>query len=143
MSSKVVNILLLEDDEIDARSILRAFKRKRIANPVTVEVDGVDGLARLRGTGGRERLEKPYIILLDLNMPRMDGLHFLDELRVDPDLRSSVVFVLTTSTLDRDRIAAYEKQVAGYIVKERAGDDFVRLLDLLGHYWQVVELPEQ
>lgn len=141
MSNNIVNILLVEDDEIDAEFIQRAFKNERIANPLIIESDGVDALDRLRGTNGKERLETPFLILLDLNLPRMDGLHFLKELREDPELRTSIVFILTTSNLDRDRVAAYEKQVAGYILKENAGSDFVQLLKMLKHYWRVVEFP--
>ena len=80
-------------------------------------------------------------VLLDLNMPRMNGIEFLEEIREDPRLRKLVVFVLTTSKADEDKVAAYEKNVAGYIVKSDVGNDFMRVVTMLDHYWRVVELP--
>ena len=74
-------------------------------------------------------------------MPRMNGLEFLTELRADPELRDSIVFVLTTSRSDEDRVASYNLNVAGYIVKSDVGAGFVRLLGLLDHYWRIVEFP--
>lgn len=141
MADNTVTILLVEDDEIDAEAIDRAFKRARIANPILNVTDGLQALSVLRGENGETRLDRPYIILLDWNMPRMNGVEFLEELRKDPNLRDSVVFVLTTSNDDRDKVAAYERQVAGYMVKSKAGEDFMQLIALLDHYWRVVELP--
>lgn len=141
MDPKTVHILLVEDDEIDAEAIARAFRRMRIANPLHVEPDGLDALHRLRGTGGKERLPRPFMILLDLNLPRLSGLDFLAELRRDPELASSIVFVLTTSNLDRDRVAAYEQHVAGYVLKSQSGEDFIDVLSMLGYYWRIVEFP--
>jgi len=141
MDDYTVTILLVEDDEVDAEAIDRAFKRARIANPIVNVTDGLHALDVLRGEHGETALSRPYIILLDWNMPRMNGVEFLQELREDPHLRDSVVFVLTTSNDDRDKLAAYEKQVAGYMVKAKAGEDFMQLIALLDHYWRVVELP--
>ena len=73
-----VRVLLIEDDSIDAEAVERAFRKQRIANPITVARDGVEALSILRGTDGRERLVRPYLILLDLNMPRMNGIEFLE-----------------------------------------------------------------
>ena len=92
-----VNILLVEDDEVDVMAVKRALKTLKIANPFFRAADGIEALEMLRGTGGKKQLPSPYIVLLDLNMPRMDGLEFLDELRQDPALHRSVVFVMTTS----------------------------------------------
>ncbi|MEM8865338.1 MAG: response regulator [Planctomycetota bacterium] len=143
MSENTVTILLVEDDKIDAEAIRRAFIKARIANPLEVVFDGVEALKRLRGTDGVEKMQQPYLILLDLNMPRMNGIEFLEEIREDDDLRSSIVFVLTTSDDDRDKLAAYDKQVAGYMVKSKAGEDFVKLISMLDHYWRVVEMPPE
>lgn len=132
-----VHILLVDDDDVDAMAVRRALKKHRIANPLTVARDGLEALETLRSGS----IPHPFIILLDLNMPRMNGLEFLEELRADPALKSSVVFVLTTSDEDRDIAAAYQQQVAGYILKSNVGPDFLRVLDLLGAYWRVVELP--
>jgi len=141
MPENTVNILLVEDDEIDAEAIERAFRKQRIANPVHVVCNGIEALEALRGGNGRAPLRRPLLVLLDLNMPKMNGLEFLEELRRDEDHKDHIVFVLTTSDDDRDKVAAYEKQVAGYIVKSKAGDDFVDLMGLLACYWRYVEFP--
>ena len=143
MSTNTVTVLLVEDDEIDAEAIKRAFKKARIANPIINASDGIEALQMLRGEGEHEKLPPPYIILLDLNMPRMNGIEFLDELRQDPELDASIVFVLTTSDDDRDMLAAYQKHVAGYMIKSKAGEDFIQLIGLLDHYWRVIEMPPQ
>ena len=136
-----VTILLVEDDDVDTEAVERAFRKARIANPIVRAKDGAEALAMLRGDNGREALQHPYLILLDLKMPGMGGLKFLEELRRDPELSNSVVFVLTTSSDEQDMAKAYERYVAGYIVKSRAGDNFVGLIGMLDHYWRIVELP--
>ncbi len=138
---KDVHVLLLEDDSLDVMAVRRAFKKARIANRLTVAKDGVEGLAMLRGTDGFEPIDKPYIVILDLNMPRMDGIEFLQELRADPNHHDAVVFVLTTSKADEDRAASYDMNVAGYIVKSDVGEGFLKVTELLDHYWKVVLLP--
>ena len=132
-----VSILLVEDDDIDAMGIERALKKLRLANPFIRAKDGVEGLTILR----KSAIERPFIILLDLNMPRMNGLEMLKELRQDPQLTDCVVFVLTTSKDDEDRSSAYKEHIAGYIVKSNLDTDFTELLKLLDHYWRLVELP--
>lgn len=138
-----VHILLIEDDRVDAEAIQRAFRQQKIANPFTVVPDGVEALRALRGENDYEPLPRPYIILLDLNMPRMNGLEFLENLRADPDLHRSIVFVLTTSNRDEDRLAAYNGHVAGYILKSRAGEDFLEVTKLLRSYWRIIEFPPE
>ena len=141
VSDHTVTILLVEDDQVDAEAIRRAFAKARIANPLTVVEDGMAALEALRGEAGRTPVRRPYLVLLDLNMPRMNGIEFLQELRNDSELHDSVVFVLTTSEDDRDKVAAYDQHVAGYMVKSKAGDEFMQLIGLLDHYWCVVEMP--
>lgn len=141
MASNRVTVFLVEDDQVDAEAIQRAFKKAGIANPIEVATDGVSALERLRGENGAKPVPRPYVILLDLNMPRMNGIEFLEALRSDETLRSSIAFVLTTSDDDRDKLAAYDKQVAGYMVKAKAGEDFVHLIGMLDNYWRVVEMP--
>jgi CheY-like chemotaxis protein len=136
-----VHVLLLEDDSLDVEAVRRAFKKARIANDLSVARDGVEGLAMLRGVDGHDPVPKPYVIILDLNMPRMDGIEFLTELRNDEDHHDAVVFVLTTSKADEDRAASYDKNVAGYIVKSDVGKGFLRVTELLDNYWRVVMLP--
>ena len=138
MASNEVTVLLVEDDPIDVDAVQRAFRKARIRNPIVTAKDGLDALEMLRREGG---VARPYLILLDLNMPRMNGLEFLEELRSDEALAGAVVFVLTTSDAHRDIWAAYDKRVAGYILKSNVGEDFIKVLMMLENYWRVVELP--
>lgn len=140
---QTVRVLLVEDNDVDREGVRRAFERHRIANPIVDAVDGIEALEILRGEAGRPPLERPYVILLDLNMPRMDGIELLRELRADRALHDSVVFVLTTSKADEDKAAAYDLNVAGYIGKEDVGAGFIRLVELLDSYWRIVELPRR
>lgn len=138
VSYKQATILLVEDDDIDAKIVERAFHKLRIANTIIRATDGVMALEFLKdGT-----VSRPYIILLDLNMPKMGGLEMLKELRSDKSLNNSIVFVLTTSKDDEDKIAAYNHNIAGYIVKEKLQNGFDELVKLLDYYWRIVELPE-
>ena len=141
VNDQAVTILLVEDDEIDAEAILRAFKKHQISNPVTIARDGIEALDYLRGEDGLSAIARPYLILLDLNMPRMNGFEFLAELRADPTIADSIVFILTTSDLHEDKLAAYEHQVAGYTVKSRLGDSFVELATLVKAFEQIIEFP--
>jgi CheY-like chemotaxis protein len=143
MSGRNIHILLVEDDEIDAEAIMRGFIAQKIANPFTLVSDGIEALNALRGTNGMARLPRPYMVLLDINMPRMNGLEFLEAVRADPELAQSVIFVLTTSNRDEDMMTAYNHQIAGYLLKSRAGKDFVDLITLLDSYWRIVEFPSE
>jgi len=142
MPPKEVTVLLVDDDEIDVDSMKRAFIKARIANPIVVASDGLQAVQMLRGTDGETKVSRPFLIMLDLNMPRMNGLEFLEEIRNDPEFESSIVFVLTTSDFDRDRWAAYKNNVAGYILKNNVGSGFTHLISLLDHYWKIIEFPE-
>lgn len=141
MQGENIHILLVEDDEIDAEAIMRGFRAQRIANPFTVVSDGMEALAALRGENGSPPIPRPFLILLDINMPRMNGIEFLNALREDPQLRKSIVFVLTTSDRDEDIVAAYDKHIAGYLLKSHAGRDFVNLITMLDSYWRIVQFP--
>lgn len=134
---KTASILLVDDDDIDAMAIERALRKMKVANPLFRARDGVEGLRLLR----EKAVNQPYIILLDLNMPRMGGIEMLQELRKDPLISDSVVFVLTTSKDDEDMLAAYRQHIAGYIVKKSLDSGFDELIKLLDHYWRLVELP--
>jgi CheY-like chemotaxis protein len=140
--TSMVNLLLVEDDEVDVQGLKRAFAKSRIGNPITVARDGVEALEILRGENGQAKLAKPHLILLDLNMPRMNGLEFLEAIRADEDLKTSVVFMITTSRAEEDKARAYEKNVAGYIVKQDPANTFMQAVALLEHYWKIVEFPE-
>lgn len=141
MEYKNVNILLVDDDQVDVLAVKGALEENNIANPVYVASDGVKALEMLRGTKGNERVPDPYLILLDLNMPRMNGIEFLKELRGDPKLHSNIVFVLTTSNDDRDKVSAYQYNVAGYVVKSEVGEDFMHLISLLEDFKVLVQFP--
>ncbi len=135
-----VTILIVDDDDVDVMGVQRALRKLKILNPVVRAHDGIEALELLRNPGS---IKRPYIILLDLNMPRMNGFEMLTELRQDKALASSVVFVLTTSKADEDKVEAYQQNVAGYIVKNKVGEDFMGLIEMLDRYWRVVELPTQ
>jgi CheY-like chemotaxis protein len=137
-TDRLLNILLVEDDEVDVMNVRRAFKKNNIANPLFHASNGLDALEQLRdGSIPRER----RIILLDLNMPKMNGIDFLRELRRDSELNATPVIVLTTSNDDRDRIDAYNLNVAGYILKPVTFANFCEVMAALNKYWALVELP--
>lgn len=136
-----VAIVVVEDDDIDAMAIERALKKQRIANDMYRVCDGLEALALLRGEAGDFAVDKPYIVLLDINMPRMNGIEFLQEVRADKALRNAIIFVLTTSKADQDRLAAYDNNVAGYIVKSDVGAGFSDVITMLESYWKIVTLP--
>ncbi len=145
MNAQTVSLLLVEDDEIDVETMKRSLRKQKIANPVFTASNGLDALNMLRGksTGETKEIPKPYIVLLDLNMPRMNGIEFLEELRKDEELHKTIVFVLTTSDDDRDKSAAYDKNIAGYLVKSKVGVGFVEAVNLLDNYWKVAECPPE
>ena len=130
--------LICDDDEVSILAIRRALERHGVDNPVVEARDGLEALELLRGA-----VRRPYIILLDINMPRMTGLEFLDEVRCDAALRDSVVFVLTTSDAPQDICAAYDHQVAGYILKEDAYRSITDAVALLDTYSHTVVLPSE
>lgn len=136
-----LKILLIEDDDIDVMGIKRALKELRIINPLIRARDGLEGLDILRGKNGHTKLLEPYLILLDLNMPRMGGLEFLETIRNDAKLKNTIVFVMTTSSDEKDIFAAYERHIAGYIIKSDMGNTFISALEMLGHFWRIVEIP--
>ena len=136
-TTRTVSLLIVDDDDIDAMGLKRALHKLKLLNPLYRARDGIEAMELLRSG----QLPKPYIILLDINMPRMNGLEFLEALRADPELTPSVVFVLTTSKSDEDIMAAYREHVAGYLLKQRMDSDFMQVISLLDHYWRIIELP--
>jgi CheY-like chemotaxis protein len=134
----MLNILLVEDDEVDVMNVKRAFQKNHIANPLFTAGDGIEALEQLR-SGAIPKARR--IVLLDLNMPRMSGIEFLRELRADPELRSTTVVVLTTSNAERDKVDAYDLNVAGYLLKPVTFANFCDVMAALNRYWALVELP--
>ena len=143
MTTKTVTFLVVEDDEIDVKVIKRGFKTLKLANPIRTARDGIEALDILRGTNGYVKVVAPYLILLDINMPRMNGPEFLQAVRADEELKSSIIFVLTTSASDQDRINAYNHNIAGYILKSNVMDSFSSALEMLDCFWKVVEFPTE
>ncbi len=137
-----VTFLLVEDGDLGVEVVHRAFKKLKLANPIVRAYDGLDALDHLRGTNGHEKLQGEYIILLDINMPRMNGLEFLKELREDPELGRSVVFILTTSESEKDIFKAYELHTSGYVPKGLMGSSLEKALQMHDAFWKVVVLPK-
>jgi CheY-like chemotaxis protein len=136
-----IRILLVEDDDGDAKAVERTFLKARIANPIVRALDGIEAMEMLKGSDRQPRLESPYLLLVDLNMPRMNGIQLVTAIREDPDLHDAIIFMLTTSNRAEDKQAAYSLNVTGYILKEKAGEDFLKLFSLVDSYWRIVEMP--
>ncbi|MCA9664741.1 MAG: response regulator [Myxococcales bacterium] len=137
-STRELSILLVEDDQLDVRTVKRAFRENNMTNPLHVASDGVEALQMLRSG---QLAPDNLLLLLDLNLPRMDGLELLRELRADAHLRRLPVVVLTTSADENDRVTAFDLNVAGYIIKPVTFAAFVLAMATLGKYWSLVELP--
>lgn len=131
-------VLLVEDDEVDALFVQRAVKRTSSDIELTRAVNGQAALELLRKAVPAER---PGLLLVDLNMPVMGGLEFLEHLRGDPQLSKLTAFVLTTSNHEREIARAYELGVAGYLLKSDVSPGYERLVDLLDTYATVVTPP--
>ena len=142
---KSISFLIVDDDEDDRLLIEDAFVECEMANKRDYVADGVEMLQFLRAEGrwaNRERAELPSIILLDLNMPRMDGRTALAHLKKDPVLRHIPVVVLTTSRSDEDKLRAYDLGATSYILKPVTFDAIIKLVQALESYWAThVELP--
>ena len=134
-SSKVVTILLVEDDEIDVKALRWAFDKLKVANPLVVARDGVEAWEMLQD------LSRPYLIITDINMPRMNGIELLRKIRESEEYRDSIVFALTTSNDEQDKIDAYKLNVAVYMLKTDMVTSFTRAIALIDNYWKVVEFP--
>lgn len=130
-------ILLVEDDTIDAMTVRRAFRDLNVTNPLAHALNGEEGIAYLRDSAQ----ERPCVILLDLNMPKMNGIEFLKVVKVDPSLRRIPVVVLTTSNEERDIVDSFKLRVAGYIVKPVDYRKFVEAIQTIDLYWTLSELP--
>lgn len=139
--SNLLHILLVDDDEVDVMNVQRAFKKNNIINPLYVANNGLEALDMLRGKNAAPIPSQRRLVLLDLNMPKMSGLEFLREVRADPDLHALTVIVLTTSDDERDKVEAYNLNVAGYILKPVTFGAFVEAIATLNKYWAINELP--
>jgi CheY-like chemotaxis protein len=137
-----IKVLLVEDDEVDVMNVKRAFKKCQITNPLYVAGNGLKALEMLRSHDGKPPTvpANNRLILLDLNMPKMNGIEFLQELRADPELKTIPVIVLTTSDEDQDKIEAYNLNVAGYIIKPVTFNKFTETIATLNEYWNLSEM---
>lgn len=138
VSRQDISILVVEDNDVDVMGVKRALKSSKLDNKVVIASDGVQALEILRDG---KSIQAPYLVLLDLNMPRMNGIEFLQEIRKDRQLKKTVVFVLTTSAANEDRSKAYEQNIAGYIVKGGTPEGYIDAAGLLDRYVNVCSLP--
>ena len=139
MTDKIVSILIVEDDEVDVMAIRRAFQETNISNPIYIAKDGIEALQKLRS----REIPYPYIVLMDLNMPRMNGIDCMKEIRTDRNLKRTTIFALSTSNDEKDKLSAYDCNVAGYIVKSDIGNEFGKALKMLYQFLNVVDLPSE
>jgi CheY-like chemotaxis protein len=130
-------ILLVEDDQVDAMTVRRAFKELRVANRLEHVENGEEALATLRDPGR----ERPCLILLDLNMPIMNGIECLQAVKTDPDLKCLPVVVLTTSDEQEDKVESFDLGVAGYMRKPVDYRQFVEIMRTIDAYWTLSESP--
>jgi two-component system response regulator len=139
-------ILLVEDNPDDVELTMRAFRKNKIANNVVVARDGVEALDYLFGRGtytGRNTMETPRLILLDLKMPRMDGLRVLENLRADERTKLTPVVILTSSKEDQDLINSYKSGANSYVRKPIDFSQFLEAVRQIGLYWLLInESPE-
>lgn len=131
-------ILVVDDDQIDAMTVKRALKDNDILNEVIIAENGENALEYLRS----ENMRRPCIILLDLNMPKMNGLEFLSVVKSDEKIRSIPVIVLTTSRSEQDKMESFKLGIAGYMIKAVNYHEFVDIIRTIKDYWDVSELPE-
>ena len=136
-----ITILLVEDDDVDAATITRGLAHASILSPVVRARDGIEALNLLLGTNGQTRLRPPYLLLVDIRMPRLDGLALVRSIRSNPALQRTIIFILTSSDSERDRIAAYDAHVAGYIIKSHAPEQYKALAAMLEYYLLIVSPP--
>ncbi len=132
------SILLVEDDVVDAMTVKRALKDIRVTNPLHTVGNGEEAMEFLTNSGH----DNPGIILLDLNMPKMNGLEFLKIVKSEAKLKRIPVVVLTTSKEEQDKIESFELGVAGYMIKPVDYMQFVETMRTINMYWTLSELPE-
>ena len=129
-SQEALHILLVEDDEVDIQNVQREFKKLKMPINLLIAKNGIEALDKLHGTNGETKLfPRPHFIILDINMPKMNGIEFLQKLRVDDEYKHTKVFILTTAYTTHDKIATQDLHVAGYVVKP------LQYSDVMALYW--------
>jgi CheY-like chemotaxis protein len=141
VSAQTVEILLVEDNPSDVELTLHAFEKHKVANRVHVVRDGQEALDYLFGTGAQPDRVQPKVVLLDLKLPKVDGLEVLREIRSNAALRTLPVVILTSSREERDVVESYSLGVNSYIVKPIEFDKFVETVQMLGLYWLLLNEP--
>ena len=141
MNAQTVEILLVEDNPNDLELALHAFHRHKFTNNIEVARDGQEALDYLLGGNGRAPGIPPRVILLDLKLPKVDGLQVLREIRANPTLRHLPVVILTSSREESDIVESYDLGVNSYIVKPVDFDKFVETVQTLGLYWLLLNEP--
>ncbi|MFH1907270.1 MAG: response regulator [Chloroflexota bacterium] len=144
MTDKPVEILLVEDNPHDVELTLHALKKNNIANRIEVVRDGAEALEFIFATGAyadRQNVEKPRVILLDLKLPKVDGLEVLRQIKADPRTRTIPVVALTSSREERDIVESYKLGVNSYIVKPVDFEQFTEAVRQLGLYWLLLNQP--
>jgi CheY-like chemotaxis protein len=134
-------ILLVEDNPDDVELTLRVFRHHNVANEVTVARDGVEALEMLLGKPGQEPLRLPSVVLLDLKLPRVDGLEVLRRIRAEPATARLPVVVMTTSREERDIVASYKLGANSYVQKPVEFEAFAEAIRFLGLYWLILNVP--
>jgi len=132
-------ILLVEDDVVDAMTVKRALDDLKVSNPLVTRLNGEEALEYLQGGDGK----MPCVILLDLNMPKMNGFEFLKIAKADDELKKIPVIVLTTSKEENDKMESFRLGVAGYIIKSIDYKKFVEAVKIIDLYWTLSELPNE
>lgn len=133
-----ITLLLVEDDEVDVRVFQDCLKQVGFTNRIMLAEDGLDAIEMLKSG----EVPWPWVILADLGLPRMGGFSFLAQLRNEPALKHSTVFVISSSVIDRDVAKAYDYHVAGYLCKEHMGPPFLNRLRMLKDFIAEIVLPE-
>ncbi|MBD8060623.1 response regulator [Cellulomonas sp. JH27-2] len=143
-SRKTIDVLLVEDDPGDVLMTREAFADHKVANRLSVVSDGVSALEFLRKEGEHEGAPTPDLILLDLNLPRMDGREVLEALKADADLRAIPVVVLTTSEAEEDVVRSYSLHANAYVTKPVDFDRFIDVVRQIDEFFvEVVRLPSR
>lgn len=139
-----MNILLIDDDSVDRKAVVRGFRRHGVDCTIVECANGQEALEIVRGEAEQAPPPSPYITLLDINMPVMNGLEYLDAVRKgdeDAAIRDSIVFVLTTSDAEQDRQQAYRLGISGYIVKSDFDAAFSNIVNMLDAFDSIVQYP--
>ena len=135
-----LKVLLVDDDEVDYMNVKRAFKKNKLEHTLEYQVNGLEAINYLKSV--EKATDLPQVILLDINMPKMNGHEFLVELRKEEKLKHIVVYVLTTSSQNTDIDKAYQQQVSGYLVKPLDFEEFKMTVKKLDDLWEVQKFPD-